>query len=44
MVDVVVRDAGLVNGRGVGDLECASEVEISHLAEHRRLDSLAGTE
>ena len=44
MVNVIVRDAGRGNGRRVGDLKCASEVEIFHLAEHRRPDTLAGTE
>jgi hypothetical protein len=44
MVDVVVGDAGLGKGRGAGDAERARRGEIFHLADHRRLDTLAGAE
>ena len=44
MVDVVVGDAGLVEGLGAGDAEGARGGEILHLADHRRLDALAGAE
>ena len=44
MVDVVVGDAGLGKGLGAGDAERARRGEILHLADHRRLDALAGAE
>jgi hypothetical protein len=44
MVDVVVRDAGLGKGLGAGDTERARGGEVLHLADHRCLDTLAGTE
>jgi hypothetical protein len=42
--DVTVGDAGLGKGRGAGDAEGARGDEILHLADHRRLDALAGAE
>jgi hypothetical protein len=44
MVDIVVRDAGLGEGVGAGDAERARGGEILHLADHRRLDALAGAD
>ena len=44
MVGVVVRDAGLGEGLRAGDAESARGGEIRHLADHRRLDTLAGAE
>jgi hypothetical protein len=44
MVDVLMRDAGLGEGRGAGDAERARGGEILHLADHRSLDTLAGAE
>jgi hypothetical protein len=44
MVDVLVVDAGLSEGFGAGDAERARGGEILHLADHRRLDTLAGAE
>ena len=44
MVDVAVRDPGLGKGRGAGDAECARGGEICHLADHLRLDTLAGAD
>ena len=44
MVDVAVRDAGPGKGFGAGDAEGARGGEILHLADHRRLDRLAGAE
>jgi hypothetical protein len=44
MVDVVVGDAGLGKGGGAGDAERTRGREILHLADHRRLDTLAGAE
>ena len=44
MVDVLVGDAGLGKGLGAGDAEGARRGEILHLADHRRLDALAGAE
>jgi len=44
MVDVAVRDTGLGKGLGAGDTERARGGEIRHLADHRRLDRLAGAE
>jgi hypothetical protein len=38
----IVRDAGLGNGLGAGDAEGARGGKILHLADHRRLDTLAG--
>src|SRR5271167_2014221 len=44
MVDIFVRDAGLGEGLGSGDAEGARGGEVFHLADHRRLDALAGAE
>ena len=44
MVDVAVRDAGFGRGREAGHAECARRGEILHLADHRRLDTLASAE
>src|SRR6516162_8171603 len=44
MVDVLARDAGLGKSGGAGDAEGARGGEILHLADHRRLDTLAGAE
>jgi len=44
MVDILVRDAGLGKGLGAGDAESARGREILQLANHRRLDTLAGAE
>jgi hypothetical protein len=44
MVDVVVGDAGFCKGLGAGDAEGARGGEVRHLADHRRLDTLAGAE
>jgi hypothetical protein len=44
MVDVLVGDAGLGKGLGARDAESARGGEILHLADHRRLDRLAGAE
>jgi hypothetical protein len=44
VVDVTVGDAGLGKGLGAGDAERARGSEILHLADHRRLDTLAGAE
>ena len=44
MVDVIVRNARLGKGRRAGDAEGARGGEILHLADHRRLDALAGAE
>src|SRR5215831_18512676 len=44
MVDVLVRDPGLGKSLGAGDAEGARGREIRHLADHRRLDTLAGAE
>jgi hypothetical protein len=44
MVDVIVGNAGLGTGCGAGDAEGARGSEILHLADHRRLDTLAGAE
>ena len=44
MVDVLVRDAGFGEGLGAGDAERARGGKILHLADHRRLDALAGAE
>ena len=44
MVDVAVGDAGLGEGLGARHAERARRGEILHLADHRRLDALAGAE
>jgi hypothetical protein len=44
VVDVLVRDAGLGKRGRAGDAEGARGGEILHLADHRRLDTLAGAE
>ena len=44
VVDVIVRDAGLGKGSCAGDAEGARGGELRHLADHRRLDRLAGAE
>jgi hypothetical protein len=44
MVDIIVRDAGLGKGGRAGHAERARGGEILHLADHRRLDTLAGAE
>ena len=44
VIDVAVRDAGLVERLLAGDAERARRGEVLHLADHRRLDALAGAE
>ena len=39
-----IAHAGLGKGLGAGDAERARGGEIRHLADHRRLDTLAGAE
>src|SRR5436305_2410894 len=42
VIDVGVGDAGLLERQRPGDLEGARAVKSLHLADHRRLDTLAG--
>ena len=44
VIDILVGDAGLLERQRSGDLEGARAVKTLHLADHRRLDTLAGTE
>src|SRR5439155_6506789 len=44
MVDVLMRNAGLLEGEGTRDLEGARGIERLHLADHRRLHALASAE
>src|SRR5262249_55428477 len=44
MVDILVRDPGLGKGGGAGDAEGARGGEVLHLADHWRLDTLAGAD
>ena len=43
-VEFLVRSAGLGKGLGAGDTEAARGSKILHLADHRRLDTLARAE
>src|SRR5580704_19603743 len=43
-VEFLVRSAGLGKGLGAGDAEGARGGKILHLADHRRLDTLASAE
>src|SRR4051812_13772802 len=44
VIDILVGDAGLLERQRPGDLEGARAIESLHLADHRRLDTLAGAE
>src|SRR5450755_2494003 len=44
VIDVLMRDAGFLEGEGACDLEGARAVKGLHLADHRRLHALAGAE
>ena len=44
VVDVAVADAGLVEGLLARDAEGLGGGEVLHLADHRRLDALAGSQ
>ncbi len=44
MIDVLVGDAGLLEGQRSRDLEGARRIKRLHLADHRRLHALAGAE
>src|SRR5258706_395622 len=44
VIDILVGDAGFLEGQGAGDLEGARTVKGLHLADHRRLNAFAGAE